>query len=293
MEIEDLRKFLVVARYNHLPQAAEQLNVTTGALSKAIKRLEQQLQTPLFDRVGRHIRLNDDGTRFQLHARQLVAESDQVLSEYRGNQKDRGRVAGPSILLQRWLPVLSQQFPRMEFSSLSVWEQEAKALVRKGEADMALVTGQVASEGLAELHLGTVQSKVMASGSHPLWREYHQGAVTTAQLQAFGFACPSVSLYGGNRLGVAADGWRDDSIRRRIQFRCDDFSVLLALLVSGQALAYLPDFVGEQYQLNTIHVTDCPYICEDAIRLVYAPTKAHGWLNRLVDQLAQTLTASN
>ena len=85
MDIEDLRKFIVVAQYENLNKASQHLSVTTGALSKVVKRIEHKLEVQVFDRVGKHIRLNQRGNKFLLYATHLVHEADQALSEFRGS----------------------------------------------------------------------------------------------------------------------------------------------------------------------------------------------------------------
>ena len=72
LDTEDLRKFLVIAKHNNLQQASATLNVTPGALSKVIKRLEIKLNTQLFKRIGRNIKLNQQGEKFRHYALNLV-----------------------------------------------------------------------------------------------------------------------------------------------------------------------------------------------------------------------------
>ncbi|MFL5661841.1 MAG: LysR family transcriptional regulator [Ktedonobacteraceae bacterium] len=47
-----------------MTRAAEELGVAQSALSHMIARLEEELGVPLFDRVGRHIRLNHFGRAY-------------------------------------------------------------------------------------------------------------------------------------------------------------------------------------------------------------------------------------
>lgn len=82
MDIDDLRKFLVIADCNNLQQAAGSLNLTPGALSKIIKRIELKLNTRLFDRAGRNILLNQQGEKFRIYAANLVHEAEQAISEF-------------------------------------------------------------------------------------------------------------------------------------------------------------------------------------------------------------------
>lgn len=58
MEIFELRYFLAVAEVENVNKAADIIHVSTGSLSKAISRLENELQTPLFFKTGRGIRLS-------------------------------------------------------------------------------------------------------------------------------------------------------------------------------------------------------------------------------------------
>ena len=113
MDTEDLRKFLVIAKHNNLQQASATLNVTPGALSKVIKRLEIKLNTQLFKRIGRNIKLNQQGEKFRHYALNLVHEADQAISEFNGSTKNTVvNLSGPSLLLQHYLPLLLSQFNR-------------------------------------------------------------------------------------------------------------------------------------------------------------------------------------
>lgn len=64
MELLQLHYFQITARYEHISAAARELGIAQPALSQTIRRLEQELGTPLFDRIGKHIQLNDCGRIF-------------------------------------------------------------------------------------------------------------------------------------------------------------------------------------------------------------------------------------
>jgi DNA-binding transcriptional LysR family regulator len=61
MDFRDLKYFAVIAEEGHVGRAAERLYKTQPALTKCIDRLEEQLGAPLFERVGRGIRLTPVG----------------------------------------------------------------------------------------------------------------------------------------------------------------------------------------------------------------------------------------
>lgn len=62
--LHELHAFAAVARLGSFSQAAEQLCVTQGAVSRAVARLEAHLGVPLLSRHGRHSVLTEAGQRY-------------------------------------------------------------------------------------------------------------------------------------------------------------------------------------------------------------------------------------
>lgn len=61
MEIQQLEYFKVIAECGSLTKAAQKLHTSQPSLSRSLRSLEDELGTPLFDRVGRNIVLNSAG----------------------------------------------------------------------------------------------------------------------------------------------------------------------------------------------------------------------------------------
>lgn len=78
MEIYQLRYFRSAAHCGNVTKAAEELNVSQPALSRAIKKLEEELGVELFSRVGRHIELNDNGAVFLSSVENALHSLDSV-----------------------------------------------------------------------------------------------------------------------------------------------------------------------------------------------------------------------
>lgn len=81
MDLLQLRYFQAVARREHLSQAAAELHVAQPSLSRAIARLETDLGVPLFDRVGRGLRLNRFGAGFLRRVDRALRELDDARRE--------------------------------------------------------------------------------------------------------------------------------------------------------------------------------------------------------------------
>ena len=81
MEIYQLKVFLEVARCLSFTEAADALNLTQPAVSAKIKSLESDLNTPLFNRLGRRIELTQVGEYLLEEAPYLVDLEAQLISE--------------------------------------------------------------------------------------------------------------------------------------------------------------------------------------------------------------------
>lgn len=98
-----LRAFEVVARLNSVSQAAEQLHVTHGAVSRQLKVLEEHLGLALFVKEGRGIKLTDAGIRLRDASGEAFERLRNVCAELTQSNADAPFVLGCSgSLLARW-----------------------------------------------------------------------------------------------------------------------------------------------------------------------------------------------
>ena len=86
MEIFELKYFLAVAQIENLNRAAENIHVSAGSLSKAISRLEAELQTPLFFKSGRGIKLTPEGVFLKKKASLLIQLEEDTRLELTGRE---------------------------------------------------------------------------------------------------------------------------------------------------------------------------------------------------------------
>ena len=253
MDIADLKSFLVVARQPNLRLAAEELHQSPSAISKALRRLENSLNTHLFDRNNKALRLNADGERLRERAGVMVRLSEQTEAEFRGSRTALlCRVAAPAVLQWRFAnaltELLTRRYAESRLALATMFEDAAIAAVARGEADMAFVTGVVVAAnipaGLEAVPLVPITMQLAASTSHPMLAKEQladaQGialspSMTIDQVLPHDFACPNRSLFCGIERGARADGWRDDRLPRRIRYWVEDLQVLMALVRSGHA----------------------------------------------------------
>src|SRR5690349_6488468 len=79
MEMRELRSFVLLAEQLHFGRASRLLNLSQPALTKQIRRMEDELGAPLFER-GRHgTMLSSLGKQFLKEARGVLASFDRLL----------------------------------------------------------------------------------------------------------------------------------------------------------------------------------------------------------------------
>ncbi|WP_423454423.1 LysR family transcriptional regulator [Ottowia sp. VDI28] len=92
-----------IARSGSIAKAAERLHVAASAVNRRLQDIEEELDTPLFERLPRGMRLTAAGELFIRYVRSRSTELDQVLSqieELKGLR--RGRCGWWSA--RRWWP---------------------------------------------------------------------------------------------------------------------------------------------------------------------------------------------
>jgi len=83
MELRHLRYFSVLAECENFTRAAERLFITQSTLSHTIKQLEEELGLALFDRVGKRVSLNKDGSLFLHTVSRTLQELDSGIVDLR------------------------------------------------------------------------------------------------------------------------------------------------------------------------------------------------------------------
>ena len=144
--LQDLEIFVRTVDSGSLSATARGLDLTPAAASAALKRLEAELQAPLFVRSTRSLRLTREGEVFLAHCRPaLAALRDAQLELASGRQQVSGmlQLAAPSDfgrnLLLPWLEEFQQQHPgiryRLHLSDrvTNVYSDLVDAAFRQGE----------------------------------------------------------------------------------------------------------------------------------------------------------------
>lgn len=145
--LEALRLFVQVAELGNLSHAAAVIGTTQPSVSRALRALEDSLQTTLFHRTGRGVKLTAVGEHTLLRARALLAHADQFSADIR----DQTRTPTGTVtvaLLTMYMRMLAadlfeevrRQFPGIVLRLLESFSVEHEDWLSTGWVDIALVT---------------------------------------------------------------------------------------------------------------------------------------------------------
>lgn len=165
--------FLTVAQTNNLSEASKRLFISQPAVSKAIRQLEDELDTTLFYRNSRGVSLTDDGELLYSHI--LTAFNEISAGEMLLNSRKQlgiGRIRfGASNTLCKYilLPRLQKYVRKNPHVNISINCQSSihtKALIDNHDIDIGLIATPDSTKGLRLYSAGSIQDTFVASPAY-------------------------------------------------------------------------------------------------------------------------------
>lgn len=175
--LRQLRVFSAVARHLSFTRAAEELCLTQPAVSMQVKQLENQLDVPLFEHLGKKIFLTEMGKEVYHYSRSILQQIDElqgVLNSMKGLGKGRLKISVASTA-NYFIPVLlagfCQRYPGVTVS-LDVTNRET-LLTQLAENEVDLVVMGQPPEDMDLGYEAFLENPlvIVAPPEHPLAKE--------------------------------------------------------------------------------------------------------------------------
>ncbi|WP_050478284.1 LysR family transcriptional regulator [Herbaspirillum rhizosphaerae] len=176
-DLRQLTAFTTIVATGSLGRSADALHVTQPALSRTIKRLEEQVGAPLFERHSKGMQLTAIGKALLPHATLLLREARHAAEEIdamRGLVKGTIRVGAVGSIASMVLPLaigeVLKKHPTLQVQVIEgVWDRLTDALITH-EVDLALGMAVADTEEICAI--GDCRwedtSYVVAAADHPL-----------------------------------------------------------------------------------------------------------------------------
>ncbi len=253
-----LKVLVAVARCGTLAAAAAELQYSQPTISHHLSRLEAETGAVLTQRVGRGLRLTEEGERLARRGEEILAllqRADEELSMATSLRAGRVRLAvfpsAASTVVPATLRRMGHRHPGITVELVEAEPPEARNLLRSGDADVALVFGYRDADEQTTFHqvgLGGDILNLITPLSGPLAEaRFLQGHSESPWIAG----CPQCR----NEL---LDLAKEAGFEPRIGFATDDFVAVEHLVAAGFGVALLPSLALQAYRHPEVVATPLP-----------------------------------
>jgi LysR family hydrogen peroxide-inducible transcriptional activator len=245
MEIHQLRYFCAVVKTRNFTAAARQEHVSQPSLSKQILKLENELGTKLFDRLGPNIRLSATGSIFLPQAQAVLALLDEVKGEiHEKSLSERGTIMlgvtgtiSPYFLPEK-LVGFARQYPLIQ---VRVTEEPSSTLLehlRAGVVDACIVAAPVTTHDLVSVELAREPLYAVVPADHQLSREKR---ISIGDLGGEPFLYLKDFEFGPN----TAAAFRRAKFSPNVVYESACFLTIVAMVCGGIGVSLVPEHAAQ------------------------------------------------
>lgn len=269
MDFQSLHYFKVVAKYENMSKASEELHITQPALSKSIAALEENLGVSLFDRNGRSIKLNKYGKFF-------LERTEVILKEYEKTKEELLNLVSPgngivSIgfmhtlgleIIPKLMTDVKKVYPNMRFQLTQSNSSSILEKLQNGELDLCLISSFNTNQEIFWEFLWEEELFLIVPNGHPLSR-YKKVKITDFANE------PMITIKKGNSLRQTVDYlFHKEGFQLNVAFEGEEVHTLVGLVESGLGVSLIPQIKGiDQYNIHVIQVDSKE--CKREIGLAY------------------------
>jgi len=247
ISIKDIRSFLAIAKTLNFSRAALELNVSTSALSVAIKDMEARLGCRLFERSTRAVLLTPAGATFIPVAERLSADFAKAIDDLKSYPKaPNGRIAigaASSIIstvLADAIADLAVEAPQIEVYVLEEITEGITSRVMSGELDFGVTTLWSAIDALVATPFLQDRLGALISTRHPLAKE--SGPLEWKNLRQHSVVSLTTSA------GIRRQMERDPRLSEFVQkpsYQVSSIPAICSFVRSGIGAAILPALIAK------------------------------------------------
>jgi len=176
MKLSQMRTFVAIAEHGGFARAATRLNLTQSAVSRQIGDLESELGVPLFDRVGRRVRLTSEGEDLLRQTRRLLEDVERLSERAQALKSGRTGLlrvgATPQVienLLAGFLGAHRQRHPGIEVHLIEDGGARLPSRLERGDTHLSIMPAGY--EGFSGRLLYPMHLLAVLPETHPLGKK--------------------------------------------------------------------------------------------------------------------------
>ena len=252
LTFRQVRYFIATAEAGKVSLAAANLNVSQSAITSAIKALEDELGSRLFERRSNGVSLTYEGHQFLQHAHNIVAAvSEATRAPRRTSENVSGIIeVGVTYTVAGYFlpPILARfirAFPNVSVKLVEGERERIEQAIVSGQLDLAvLLVSNLRNAAEIEADL-LIQShrKLWASADHPL---LSRASVSLADVAEE----PYVMLTVDEADKTAMRYWVETPHRPNILFATSSVEAVRSMVATGMGVTILSDMVYRPWSLE-------------------------------------------
>lgn len=237
-----------VERQGSLTAAAESLHLTQSALSHAVKKLESQLGTPVWEREGRQLRLTQAGQYLLSLATRLLPQfehAEMLIGQFAKGQRGTLRIGMECHPCYQWLlkvvgPYL-EQWPTVDVDVKQRFQFGGIGALFGHDIDLLVTPDPLHRPGLVFEPVFDYEQVLVVSADHPLaskaWADPSDLADET--LITYPVEVERLDIYTHFLLPAHASPARHKTI--------ETTDIMLQMVAADRGVAALPRWLVEEY----------------------------------------------
>lgn len=243
MTLQQLEYILAVNQFRHFAKAAEYCRVTQPTLSAMIQKLEEELDTRIFDRSQQPVCPTPVGIHIIEQAQNILVQANRIKNII---EEEKHSLTGtfklgilPTVapyLLPRFFPQLMKKYPDLDIRVVEMKTNDIKKALQTGEIDAGIVASLAGMEELQQTPLFYEQFFAYVSREDAL---FNNEVIRTSDLN-------------GEQLWLLDEGhcFRDQLVRfcqmksaraSQLAYHLGSMETFMRMIESGKGVTFIPE----------------------------------------------------
>lgn len=243
MTLQQLEYILAVNQFRHFAKAAEYCRVTQPTLSAMIQKLEEELDTRIFDRSQQPVCPTPVGIHIIEQAQNILVQANRIKNII---EEEKHSLTGtfklgilPTVapyLLPRFFPQLMKKYPDLDIRVVEMKTNDIKKALQTGEIDAGIVASLAGMEELQQTPLFYEQFFAYVSREDAL---FNNEVIRTSDLN-------------GEQLWLLDEGhcFRDQQVRfcqmksaraSQLAYHLGSMETFMRMVESGKGVTFIPE----------------------------------------------------
>ena len=243
MTLQQLEYILAVNQFRHFAKAAEYCRVTQPTLSAMIQKLEEELDTRIFDRSQQPVCPTPVGIHIIEQAQNILVQANRIKNII---EEEKHSLTGtfklgilPTVapyLLPRFFPQLMKKYPDLDIRVVEMKTNDIKKALQTGDIDAGIVASLAGMEELQQTPLFYEQFFAYVSREDAL---FNNEVIRTSDLN-------------GEQLWLLDEGhcFRDQLVRfcqmksaraSQLAYHLGSMETFMRMVESGKGVTFIPE----------------------------------------------------